>query len=137
MRQIKIYVASKLRHAALIKSFSRDGFHLSARWLDTGNLASNAAKPVTHWLAENFDDIQACDYVIVYAEAGEHLRTAIGETFYAIAYGKPVFVVGEHDDYTPWCHYSPQVRRAATFAAALDAIQGERRAKPYKVEAVI
>lgn len=131
MRQIKIYIASKLRHAALIKSFCRDGFHFNARWLDTGNLAINSAKPVTHWLEENFDDIRSCDCLIVYAEEGEHLRTAIGEAFFAIAHGKPVFVIGEHEDYAPWCYYSPQVRRATSFRAALDGIELETRPKPH------
>ncbi len=129
MRQIKIYVASKLRHADAIKAFRQDGFHFCGRWLDTGNLAANAAKPVTHWLEENFDDIRSCDYLLVYGEAGEHLKTAIGEAFYAIAHGKPVFVLGEHADYAPWCFYSPQIRRAKDFQSALDTINLESRAK--------
>ncbi len=134
MRQIKIYVASKLRHAARIKEARSDGFHFNARWLDTGNLAANAAKPVTHWLEENFDDIRGCDYLIVYAEAGEHLKTAIGEAFYAIAHGKPVFVLGEHADYVPWCFLSPQVRRATDFEAALNIIRSECWPKPHVIE---
>lgn len=48
MRQISISVASKRRHAELIKATRVDGVHLCSRWLDTANLASNAAKPVSH-----------------------------------------------------------------------------------------
>lgn len=89
-----------------------------------------------HWLEENFDDIRACDYLIVYAEEGENLKTAIGEAFYGIAHGKPVFVIGEHKDYMPWCFYSPQIKRSPNFPAALDAIQLEQRSKiiPIKSE---
>ena len=119
MRQIKVAIASKLRHADFLRKQRLDGFHFNSRWLDTGNLASNAAKPVTHWLRENLDDIEASDMLIGYAEEGEHLKTAIGEIFHAMAHGKPVWLIGDHQDYEPWGHFYPHIRRARSFEQAL------------------
>lgn len=145
-RQIKVYTASKIRHAATLLGLraTHDGFHLNARWLDTGNLASNSAKPVSHWLEENFDDIRAADYVLVYAEAGEHLKTALVEVGFALAYGKPVYVVGKtdgavsenpeamlggHPDFAPWCMYSQLIHRMPTLQAALDHMREKETGK--------
>lgn len=137
LHQIKIYVASKLRHADKIKKLVlvADGFHLCSRWIDTGNLAMNSSKPVSHWQEENFDDIKSADYVLLYGEEGEHLKGALVEIGYALAYGKRVWVVcqagrgGEddvlfsHPDYEPWSHYSQLVRRAPSFEQAFDEIK--------------
>lgn len=133
MRHIKIYIASKLRHAEKLKALIRniEGFHFNSRWLDTGNLASNAAKPSAHWQVENFDDIQACDYIIGYVEEGEVLKGALVEIGYGLAYGKTVILIGQHESYEPWCYFSPQVRRAKDITQAIEMIKAlENMNKP-------
>lgn len=125
MRHIKVAVASKLRHAEKLKTAFRglEGFHCNSRWIDSGNLAINAAKPASHWLVENLDDITNCDYVIGYVEEGELLKTALGEIFWGLAHQKPVILIGFHDSYEPWCHYSNQVRRVKDIDAAIVTIR--------------
>lgn len=123
MNQIKIYFASKREHANMIRGYRPEGFHFSARWIDTANLAINAAKPASHWLEENFDDIRACDYVLVYAEEGEVLKTALIEVGYAMAFGKKVYVIGDHDSYRPWRAAILRVSFARTIEDALQIIK--------------
>lgn len=119
MRQIKIYTASKLRHADFIKSQRMDGFHFCARWLDY----VNDRTPVSHWMDNNFTDIRSSDAVLIYGEEADHLKTALVDAGYAIACGKPVYVIGAHPDYHPWCYFVPYVKRAATFEQALKEIR--------------
>lgn len=123
MRQISISIASKRRHAELIKGLRLDGVHLNSRWLDTANLASNAAKPAAHWQRENYSDIRSSEAMLVYGEKGETLVNALQEVGYAIAFGLPVFCVGSpatgaeaeahgpgtfwHPDYQPWAASRP------------------------------
>lgn len=129
MRQIKIAWCSKRHHAEKIKATRPDGFHYVSRWLDTANLAENAAKPAHHWMEENFSDIRDSDYVFVLAETGETLKWALGEVGWAMAYGRPVIVIGDHDSYRPWRGNSTRVRMVPTIDAALKAVKAENAPK--------
>lgn len=123
-----------------------DGVHFVARWLDTANLASNAAKPVAHWQQENYIDIQASSAVCVYAEKGERLTNALQEVGYAIACGKSIYCIGSpadsaeegasatfmHPDYEPWCRSNPEaIFRAKSFAQAQGMILARARNVPW------
>lgn len=130
MRQTKVYFASKRHHADKIKAQRPDGFHFNGRWLETANLAETAAKPASHWLEENFADIKEADFVIVYAEHGEVLKTALLEVGWAMAYGKLVIVVGDHESYRPWRACKARVSFAPTLEAAL--VEIKRRVTPKR-----
>lgn len=135
MHQIKIYVASKKRHATMLQNLRLrfDGIHFNARWIETASLAINATKPVSHWQQENFDDIEAADVMLVYAERGEHLRNALLEVGYAIRAGKLVYCIGQqvedtgegekgtiyHQDYDDWSAFRQRVRRVPSFDQAI------------------
>lgn len=123
MRQIKVYFASKRHHADMLRALRPDGFHFNGRWLETANLAINATKPASHWLEENFSDIKDADFVVVYAEKGEVLKTALVEVGWAIAWGRPVIVIGHHESYEPWCRNKARVSYAATLEDALLSIK--------------
>jgi hypothetical protein len=101
MRPIKIYTASKLIHAAKLKALEPPDFHFNARWLDTANLSANSTRLAAKWQIENFGDIRECDYILVYGEKGDVLQGAIGEAFYGMAYGKPVYIVMDFSDIVP------------------------------------
>lgn len=132
MEMIKVYIASKVRHAdmllALRGAVDSDGIHFNARWVETCNLAVSSTKPVSHWQRENFDDIERAHAVFCYAEAGEHLKGGLVEVGVAIRAGKPIFIIGQtvltdgvkktlyHPDYEPWSRFNPeQIKRAKDF----------------------
>lgn len=128
MKQIKVYFASKRNHADLLRKFRIDGIHICARWTETANLAINAAKPASHWMEENFIDIQAANYVIVYAEEGEFLKTALVEVGWAMAWSKPVIVIGDHDSFRPWRANNLRVEFQPTVDEALRSIVNRHKA---------
>jgi nucleoside 2-deoxyribosyltransferase len=53
------------------------------------------------WI-NDFADIDHADCVIVYGKEGDQLRGALVEAGYAIAKGKRVFVLGEHECFGTW-----------------------------------
>lgn len=122
-RQIKVYFASKLRHAEKLKALRTDGFHFCARWLDTGTLASNSTKPVSHWLEENFIDIANADAVICLAEPGEVLKTALVEVGWAMAHQRQIFTIGAHPSYDPWNLTYSRVKRVQSIPEALASLK--------------
>lgn len=147
MRQLKVFIASKVRHAEMLRglrtTINSDGIHFNARWLETVNLPYNSTKPVSHWQQENLDDINSADAVFVYAERGEHLKGALFELGYAYAYGKPIYLVGQtvtpgvdgtktefHADFEPWSRVNPQqIFRANDFQEAVDALKQLEKAR--------
>ena len=133
MRPIKIAFASKLDHAEKILAAQREGFHFISRWLYMGQASKKVAKPASHWLEENFEDIKSADYVICYAEhvessindalEGEVLKTALVEVGWAMAWGKPVICIGNHESYRPWRAASHRVTTMPSLAAAITYIK--------------
>lgn len=133
--QIKIYFASKLHHAESIRANAREGFHFMSRWIETGNLPQNNTKPASHWQQENYIDIRASDYVVMYGEEGDQLEGASQETGYAIAWGKPVYVVVLREaGPKPWMlQGEPAIRRRSSIKQVLDEITA-LRARTKKIE---
>ena len=122
---IKVYIASKLAHAEYFKRLRDDwenqGIDLHARWFDQATLELGGADLTHHdfhifWLVDE-EDVQDADALILYAKRGDKLRGALVETGMAIAYGKLVIVIGDHEDYGTWQHH-PMVTRADSLAHA-------------------
>lgn len=134
-QQIKVYITAKREHAEKILAAVPDGFHCNARWI---YMVNSPARPVTHWLMENFDDAIASHFVIFYVEAGDRLRTSLVEVGNAIAHGKKIFIAGERDfedhkglphrDLDPWVGYTSQVKISGTLAQTFAFIK--RLARP-------
>lgn len=141
MTTLKIYIASKVRHAELLRGLrtgiDSDGIHFNARWVETCGLAFNATKPVSHWQQENFDDIEAADAVFGYAEEGEHLKGGLVEIGWALRAGKPIFIIGQtitptgdstktayHPDFDPWSRFDNfKIRRAPDFQTGVKMVR--------------
>lgn len=133
MRPLKIYVTSKRRHAPLLldRLKSAEAVHVVSRWMHLVGLGK--PRPAPHWMQENFDDIVSADAVVVWAQMDDELRLSIGEVYFALAHGKPIFAVGQHvenvdgtgqpglafnRDYADWMHY-PTVRRVESLEQAV------------------
>lgn len=119
---LRIYTASKLKHAAKWRQLCEDNavLYAHARWLkhsrmQTPDTPENAK---TFWLQDE-QDVKDADVVLVYAESDDKLRGALVEAGIAIACGIPVIVVGEHEDYGTW-QYHPGVRRMPSLASVID-----------------
>jgi hypothetical protein len=119
---IRVYTASKISTAPEWRDIhaTHPHVHFHARWLKhnlkgTPDRADFASK---FWL-EDERDVHDCEALIVWAREGEHLRGALVEVGMAIAFGKPVIVVGTHADYSTWQHH-PQCQLARDLAHALE-----------------
>ena len=112
---IKVYTASKLGHAprwrALLKEWPEVAF--TARWphKHVGAVPDEAVFARVFW-EQDLEDVSRAGGVLVYAEPGDHLRGALVEAGMALALGKWVIVVGEHEDYGTW-QYHPLVYRVS------------------------
>ena len=125
---IRIYVASKIKHAEMFRVFRRDwavdGIDIQARWLDhakeeiDGTTGPEDFK--IEWLVDEEDVINA-KAMIIYAEPNDKLRGALVEAGIGIASGIFVIVVGEHLDYGTWQHH-PLVHHAKTLRHAREMI---------------
>jgi nucleoside 2-deoxyribosyltransferase len=119
---IRVYFASKLTHGAKWRGLceATPEIFAHARWLKHNKIGTESSKEnaVKFWL-EDEEDIETADFVVVYGEAGEHLRGALVEAGIAIAFGKQVIVVGEHQDYGTW-QWHPNVLRMSSLEDAIE-----------------
>lgn len=121
-----VYFASKMDKAHRwreLYSYS-DLINITARWpyLEP-SVAPTPANAKKFWRGD-YLDIQACDFLICYADGDDKLRGALVEAGMAIGMGKTVIVIGIHDDYGTW-QYHEQVLRFSTILEALDYVISE------------
>lgn len=89
---MKIYCASKSKHAPLWQEWKRAGVTVTSSWLekfDQGRLPDQTS----HW-NDIFKDIQSSDALLLYSEAGEVQKGALAEFGIAFALNKKLFYVG-------------------------------------------
>lgn len=93
---MKIYCASKSKHAPLWLAWKARGVEVTSSWLEKygqGRLRDQTS----HWNAI-LKDIQSSDALVFYSEPGEIQRGAIAEFAIAFALGKKLFYVGPIED---------------------------------------
>lgn len=128
MKPIKVAVSAKVEHAPKLAAIQIEGIHISSRWVHIAAKQQSRQTPVEHWQQENFDDIVMADAMMFYLEPGDKLKGALGEAFYAAAYGKKVWIAGDghgvefqpapdaplirlpHRDIWPWCAFTQAFR---------------------------
>ncbi len=144
MQQIKVYISAKLEHAAKLAAL-----RINARWIEMADLGRKRMKPVTHWQQENFDDIAAAHFFILYAEPSDQLKGSLFEIGYAVGIGKRCWIAGAgiktadgwaglvdakpdgaentiqlpHKDVFPWGYYRQSIRMAPTLERAFHEIR--------------
>lgn len=93
---MKIYCASKSKHAPLWLEWKARGVQVTSSWLDKfdqGRLSDQTG----HW--DNIlADIKGSDALLFYSEPGEIQKGAIAEFGIAFALGKKLFYVGPLED---------------------------------------
>lgn len=117
---MRIYTASKLNKAHLWRDLvsAWPEVTFTARWptLHVGVTPDEPCYAKVFW-QHDLEDVLAADGVLLYAEPEDHLRGALVEAGMAIATGRFVVVVGEHDDYGTW-QYHPLVYKVGDLESA-------------------
>lgn len=131
---IKIYIASKMHHAAkwreLRDSWKPHGLFITSTWIDHDHL-EHAATPddfKVFWITDHKDVVEA-EFLVLYGEEDDTLRGALVEAGMFIALNKHVIVVGSNPGYGTW-QYHPAVLRCASLDAAKKAILYLNRKAP-------
>lgn len=129
---IRVYTTAKVIHATMLKEVRAkyDGIYFTARWPLVANISSENVRPVVYWLNDNFDDISRSDYVIIYAEPHDVLKTSLVEIGWAMAHGKIVYCVGNNAQFEPW---NAMCRRVGTFDEAIKRIKEEWRGGKFEI----
>jgi hypothetical protein len=126
---MKVYPASKARHADWWKALQAAGVPLAASWIDSDiNRTDDPSDDAwsRHWSA-CIQESSSADVVLFYAAEGEQQCGSLVELGAALASGKRVFVVSCYG----WSvAHHPRCRIFPSLAAAVEAImagdQGER-----------
>ena len=122
---ISVYIVSKLKHAQtlydLFQKYPR--IRLTASWVyrevGKAHFPDQGNRPAKQWLRDNKDDILRSDAVLVWAEPLDELKNAIYEAGWAVAHGRPVYVIGTNRSYSTW-QMDQGITRIGSLEQALD-----------------
>ena len=120
MADLKIYMASKMRHAPLLQRLylAKPEVHFTNRWIWLEGNVPDSAKYAKHFWLDDLTDVAAADAVVLYGEPEDVLRGALVEAGGALMAGKRVVVVGENPGYGTWQHH-PMVSQAPNIECAI------------------
>lgn len=129
----RVYIASKLQHADMWKTFRKDfpSIDFTCRWLDIEPLLEGKVsldyidkdKAREVWDID-FRDVRTADFCIVYAKEGEHLKGGLVEAGMCIASGGKVIVIGEHPDYSSWQYHRQVYHEPSVIRALINILDG-------------
>ena len=129
---MKVYLAARWEQGPLMRQWRAAleirGHTVTARWLDvqaSGLRAIEGDEIMRENALHDFQDIKDCDLMIVYSprsgfgsgRGGRHAELGI-----ALGMGKPVVLVGEHENIF---HWHPAVALVADFDAAMALFAGQ------------
>lgn len=124
---LRMYFASKTIHAERWRQIDLTSPHIkvTSRWIkqvildegdiihksrDIGRQGADIRDFAARCWMEDQQDVENSDFVVLYAEEGEHLRGGLVEAGMAISTGIPVICIGTHPDYGSW-QWHPMVMR--------------------------
>lgn len=115
---MKIYIASKTKHAPKWQILRDAGVNIISTWIDESEVGQspNLADLCSRCISESI----SCDAMIVYAEDGDYLKGAFIEMGAALSVpNKPIYLVGCVLPYGSAFTYSHQVFTANSITEAL------------------
>lgn len=92
---MRIYTASKVKHAPLWRTLRENGWPVAATWIDEASEGETAC--YGELAARCLREVAQADVLLLYCEAGETLKGALIEVGAALALGKRVVCVGVCD----------------------------------------
>lgn len=119
--QIKIYTASKVKHADKWKKLRDEGWGINATWIDRGVVDPEDYPSL--WV-DCIGEATEADICLAYIEPGERLKGALVEIGCTLSAGGRVYLVCNQwdDSYGTWNHH-PRVHMFTSLQEALDAIK--------------
>lgn len=125
MTKLKLYTASTLDHAGHWRALARNWpeIEFCASWIRQDFFSEADPEACRKAWLRDMHDISQCDVLMVYGQWGEILRGALVESGVALALGKPVVVMDEHESYGTW-QFHPGVIRLCSFVQARDWLRG-------------
>lgn len=102
---LKVYVASKLRHADLFKSIAvrwKPEIDIISSWISLVETIPDTSAFAQRFWQIDVNEVKESDAVLLYAEEKDHLRGALVEVGVALGQNIPVVVVGTHHDCGTW-----------------------------------
>lgn len=113
---MKVYFASKTKHAIRWRSIRSSGVQVIATWIDEAE-AGETVSPAE--LAQRcIAEVKECDVVLLYIGEGDEPKGAFIEAGAALAFGKPVRIVAPTYRVGIFVNH-PLVSQFPTVAAAL------------------
>jgi nucleoside 2-deoxyribosyltransferase len=113
-----VYIASKVKHAAMWIKLRKQGYAINSTWIDEVGKAQK--KDYAELAVRCLREIQNADVLLLFCKPGELLKGTLIETGAALALGKEVFCVGN-------CHALSRVFKShpnwKTFKNLLSALQ--------------
>lgn len=105
---LRIYPSSRYTRAQMwIDLAWKHELHIVAQWVTHckyDNMTDTKENAVKYWPA-NLRDIQTCDLVLAYAEEEDVLGGTLIELGAALAYEKPILLVGHNESIRCWRHH--------------------------------
>jgi len=113
-----IYVASKTKHARRWVALRDTGVPIVSTWIDEAGPGESVS--LQDLWVRCITEASTADAVLLYTEPGDGLKGALVEVGAALAFGVPVYVVGDGTEGSWVCH--PCVVRVATIEEAVNRI---------------
>ena len=126
----KVYVASKLHHAEMVKQLILDHPYITFtnRWqFFEGEIPDTEIHALNFW-ENDFDDVDAAEWVLAYGVGDDTLKGALVEVGYGIGKGKRIIKCGDCNSYGTW-QFSRRVEKYnGTLEGSLKYIHGKHHA---------
>lgn len=114
---MKIYIASKTKHAEKWKKLRNAGVNIISTWIDEAG--AGESKNLTDLAARCIDEAKSADRLILYCEPSDKLKGALIEVGAALASGVPVYVVGWGESLSTALNQHPLWKEALSLKHAL------------------
>jgi nucleoside 2-deoxyribosyltransferase len=113
-----VYVASKTECAPMWRLLREYGARINSTWIDEAEVGQTA--DASELWERVIREVSQCDRVVVYARHRDNLTGALVEVGAALAFGKPVYLLGTCPQFHKRCSFTkhPLVRRAWDFVEA-------------------
>lgn len=114
---MKIYVASKTRHAKYWRELRDSGVNIVSTWID--EVGPGETKNPTELVQRCISEVKECDCVMLYIAEGDEPKGAFIEAGAALAFGKPIKLVAPRYRIGIFQHH-PSISHFMTVADALN-----------------
>jgi len=116
-----VYVASKVKHAAMWLKLRQQGYAITSTWID--DVGKAQTKGYAELAARCLKEIQNADALILFCQPGEILKGALIEAGAALALGKQVFCIGKNHTLSEVFKSHPNWKTFKTLPAALRVVK--------------